>query len=823
MTVPPLPADALYGAVDPALVPFATTTEAPEHDAPVGQDRAVEAVRFGIGMNGEGYNLFCMGPEGTGKASLVRRFLRQTAQDMPVPDDWCYVHNFVEQHKPRALRLPAGRARVFAKAMERLVEDLRHALPAAFETDEYRNKRKAIDRAFKDRQDEALEETQKKAEAQGIALIRTPVGLALAPIKDGEVLGPDEFKQLPDDEQARLKDLMGTLQKELEETLRAVPRWERDKRDQIRDLDRAVTDEAVAHFIGDLRDDYADCPNVLDYLDQVRQDILDNVAVFLPDSGDAPEGLPPFLRRDSGENRFRRYQVNVLVHHDHNGGAPTVEEDHPTQPNVIGRIEHMQQFGALVTDFNLIKPGALHRANGGYLVIEARKLLMNPFAWDDLKRALRKREVHIEAPGAAWGIWSTQTLDPEPIPLDVKVVLLGEPMVYYMLSDYDADFRELFKVVADFNVRMDRSADNTRDLALLLASMARDKNVRTLDRTAIARVIEHGARLADDQAKVVTHMSDLCDLMREADYHAREAAAEVITAAHVRAAIDAKRRRSDRIPLAMREEMERETIHIATDGARTGQINGLAVIQIGPNAFGRPSRISARVRVGRGELIDIERESDLSGSIHSKGVLILTSFLSSRFAEEQPLSLTASLVFEQSYGMIDGDSASSTELYCLLSALAEVPIRQSLAVTGSVDQFGRVQAIGGVNEKIEGFFDLCAARGLTGDQGVLIPASNTKHLMLREDVVEAARAGQFHIYPVDSVDDGIEILTGTPAGIRDKSGQYPHGTINRMVAARLASFTRNARRHAHDGGDRHRPPPRRSIRPMDDEDDDGEE
>lgn len=809
MTVSPLPADALYGAVDPALVPFATTADAPEHDAPVGQDRAVEAVRFGIGMGGEGYNLFCMGPEGTGKASLVRRFLRQTAQDMPVPADWCYVHNFTEAHRPRAVRLPAGRARDFAKAMERLVEDLRHALPTAFEADEYRNKRKAIDRAFKERQDEALEATQKKAEAQGIALVRTPVGLALAPIKEGEVLGPDEFKQLPEDEQDSLKELMSTLQKDLEETLRAVPGWERDKRDQIRDLDRVVTDEAVGHFIADLRRAYEDCPGVLDYLEEVRQDILDNATVFLPEAAEASDSLPPFLRQESGDTRFRRYQVNVLVHHDHNGGAPTVEEDHPTQPNLVGRIEHMQQFGALVTDFNLIKAGALHRANGGFLVVEARKLLMNPFAWDDLKRALRKREVRIEAPGAAWGIWSTQSLDPEPIPLEVKVVLLGEPMLYYMLSDYDPDFRELFKVVADFNIRMDRSPENTRDLALLLASMAREKGVRTLDRSAIARVIEHGARLADDQAKVVTQMSDLADLMREADYHARQAGAEVVTADHVRAAIDGKRRRSDRIPLAMREEVERGTIHIATDGACIGQINGLAVIQIGPNAFGRPSRISARVRVGRGELIDIEREADLSGNLHSKGVLILTSFLSSRFAEDQPLSLTASLVFEQSYGLIDGDSASSTELYCLLSALAEVPIRQGLAVTGSVDQFGRVQAIGGVNEKIEGFFDLCAARGLTGDQGVLIPASNTPHLMLRDDVVEAARQGRFHIYPVETIDQGIEILTGVPAGERGAEGDYPHGTINRRVAARLASFTRKARRHLHDT-ERHRPaPPRR--------------
>lgn len=804
MPITPLAPDALYRSVALEAIPFDRTDTAPDHAEPVGQDRAVEAVAFGIGMRGQGYNLFCMGPEGTGKASLVRRFLHEAAAGQPVPDDWCYVHNFDQPNKPRALTLPQGRAHAFAKAMAELVEDLRLAIPSAFETEEYRNKRKQIEEEFKGRQDEALETHRKKAEEQDVALMRTPMGLALAPIKDGEVLGPDDFQKLPEDEQKTYKDRMQALQKELEDTLRAMPRWERDKRDRIKALNRETADHAVSHALDDMREDFADCDAVVAYLKQVHDDVLDNVSIFLPESSEEEEKIPAVLRQELGEGgRYRRYQVNVLVAHDTNGGAPVVEEDHPIQPNLVGRIEHRQQFGALSTDFNLIRPGALHRANGGYLVIEARKLLTHPFAYDDLKRALRRREITVEAPGAAWGIWSTQTLEPEPIPLDVKVVLLGEPMMFYMLSEYDPDFRELFKAHADFNVRMARNDDTTRDLALLLATIARDKNLLPLDRGAVARVIEHGARLADDQDKLTTHMGNLADLMREAEYYARRAEAGVITADHVRDAVVAGRRRNDRIPTAVREEIERGTIHVATEGAVAGQVNGLAVLEFGPVLFGRPSRISARVRLGRGELTDIERESDLSGPLHSKGVMILSSFLASRFAEDGPLPLQATIVFEQSYGMIDGDSASSTELYALLSALADQPIRQGLAVTGSVDQFGRVQAIGGVNEKIEGFYDVCAARGLSGDQGVLIPADNQPHLMLREDVVEACRAGRFHIYPVSTIDEGIELLTGVPAGEKEEDGKWTSGSISRAIAARLSGWVRKARR-MHDIEDGHR-------------------
>lgn len=795
MPVTPLPADRLYAVVDPVSIPFERSDLAPAHDTPVGQDRAVEAVHFGIGMGGQGYNLFCMGPEGTGKASLVRRFLSEAAASQAVPDDWCYVHNFTEAYKPRALRLPAGRARPFARAMAELIEDLRHAVPQAFEGEEYRNKRKALEDQFRGRQDTLLEEKRAEAEKQHVAILQTPMGLTIAPVRDGEVLGADEFKRLSAEEQEALKGRMKAVQEDLERAMRQVPKWDRERREKVRALDRATADAVVRQGIDEIKERYADCDGVLAYLDEVHHDILDNVGLFMTRSEDEEQqGLASLRQAIQGdsESRFRRYAVNTLICHDNGDGAPLIEEDHPIQPNLVGRVEYRQELGALSTDFSLIKPGALHLANGGFLVIEARKLLLSPFAYQDLKRALRKGEIRIESPQAAYGLLSTQSLEPEPIPLDVKVVLLGEPIIFYMLSEYDPDFGELFKAVADFNTQMPRTADNVSDLSLLLASMAREKDILPLDRGAVARVIEHGCRLAGDATRLTTHMGHLLDLMREAEYEALREASDLVTADHVRAAIRGQRRRTDRVPTLIREEMEREIIKIRTEGTALGQVNGLAVIQIGNTAFGKPSRITVQVGIGKGEVTDIERESELGGPLHSKGVMILTSFLHGRFGKDMPLGLHANLVFEQSYGMVDGDSASSTELYALLSALADVPLRQSIAVTGSVDQFGRVQAIGGVNEKIEGFFDLCQARGLTGDHGVLIPESNVTHLMLREDIVEACRAGRFHVWPVAHVDEGIEVLTGRPAGTADETGEYPLGSINRAVAARLRHFHRRS-------------------------------
>ena len=818
MAVKPLEPTDLYKACDPDQFTFKTTDDLPVLDEVVGQDRAVEALRFAVGMRHEGYNLFALGPGGTGKYSLVRRYLVEAATEKPVPGDWCYVNNFTESHKPFALKLPPGRARPFCEDMKRLIDDLGGAIPAAFEGEDYRHRKEAIEEEFKARHEEAFGGLNKRAQEHDVALIRTPVGLALTAVKDGEVLSSKEFEELSDEEQKSRKETIEEMQSELEEMLGDIPKWTKEQHQRIKDLNRKVTMHAVGHLIDTLKKSWEDQPGVLDHLEAVRQDVVENAADFLAEDQQATDS--PFASAErqalSGAASFRRYQVNVLVDHyvrvsgpetaeketDADNlagpsctldGAPIIYEDHPTQPRLIGRIEHLSQFGSLVTDFNLIKAGALHLANGGYLILDVHKVLMQPMAWETLKRALRSRQIRIETPAEAMGWSSTVTLEPEPIPLDVKVVLIGEPHLYYLLTHYDPDFRELFKVAADFDNRMNRDGEAIQQLGQLIGTLARREHLKPLDRGAIARIIEFGSREAGDAEKLTTHMGTIVDLVREADYWAGEAKSKAIKADHIQIAIDTKTRRSDRMRERILEEIDRGTIVIETKGEAMGQVNGLAVIQLDGFSFGRPSRISCRARLGKGEVVDIEREVMLGGPLHSKGVMILSAFLSSRFAREKPLSLSASLVFEQSYGGVDGDSASSAELYALMSALSGYPIRQALAVTGSVDQNGRVQAIGGVNEKIEGFFDVCQARGLSGDQGVLIPATNVKHLMLRSDVVAAAAAGQFHIYPVETIDQGIEVLTGLEAGAADAKGGYPLGSVNRAVAKRLDDFAKKAR------------------------------
>jgi lon-related putative ATP-dependent protease len=795
--VKPLEPAALHQRCDPTQFPFETTAEVEDLMDVLGQTRAVEAVRFGIGIRREGYNLFALGPEGTGKYSLVRQFLERKATEQSPPADWCYIHNFADAHKPHALRLPPGGGVKLRREMERLVEELRTAIPAAFESEHYRTRRQEIEEEFRERQEKGLGEVQRQAQERGIALIRTPMGLAFAPLRGSEVVSPEEFQRLPPQEQERVQADVAMLQERLQKSLSQMPQWERERRDKVKELSREVTMFAVGHLIEELRRAYADVPDVVNYLYAVEQDVIDNVDEFRtpPEAVPAPppapvEGLParPPTRLDGGPAFFRRYQVNVLVDHSQANGAPVIYEDHPIVQNLVGRIEYTAQMGTLVTDFNLIKAGALHRANGGYLILEARKVLLQPFAWEELKRALRSQEIRLEALGQMLSLISTVSVEPEPIPLDVKVILLGERLLYYMLYELDPDFGELFKVAADFEEQIDRTVDNHLLYARMIGTLARKEGLQPFDRGAVARVIEQSARIAGDAEKLSTHWRSIADLLREADYWAGEVGHQVVGAADVQRAIDAQIHRADRVRERVQEEIRRGTLLIETQGAKVGQVNGLSVVMLGQFAFGRPSRITARVRLGRGEVVDIEREVALGGPIHSKGVLILSGYLGARYARDRPLSLAASLVFEQSYSGVEGDSASSTELYALLSALADLPIRQSLAVTGSVNQHGQVQAIGGVNEKIEGFFDVCRAQGLTGEQGVLIPASNVKHLMLRHDVVDAVAAGQFHVFPVETVDQGIERLTGIPAGERGEQGEFPSGSVNQRVEASLVAL-----------------------------------
>ncbi len=782
----------LHTRCDLAVFDFESTDDLAADVDLVGQPRVLAAMRFGVEIDDQDYNVFAVGPTGTGKRHFVLRFLEERAAERGVPDDLCYVNNFAEPNKPIALLLPAGRGAAFRRRLAELVEEVTTALPAAFESDAYQARIQALAEELKRRSAQRLEQLQQRARERGIAMVQSPMGMAFTPLRDGEPLQPEAVSELDEEEQERIRADIAELQSELQRAMADVPRWERERRNRVRELEREVSERAIGHLIDELREAFADHQQVLAHLDAVRADLIDNARHLLQAQEqhmEDPLKAAALQARPLDDSPFwRRYQVNLLVDRSEARGAPVVFEDHPTYQNLLGRIEHLTQMGALATDFTLIRAGALHRANGGYLVLEALELLRQPFAWDGLKRALKASRIKVEAPGQAYTLISTVSLEPTPIPLGVKVVLLGDPFLYQLLSRLDPEFFELFKVTADFDDRIDRTVENQRHYARSIATIVKRHGLRPFDRPAVGRVIEERSRSSGDAERLSAHTAGLADLLREADYWARVADREMVGARDVQRAIDEQVYRADRQRARLLEEMLRDTIYIDTSGAQVGQVNGLSVVGLGTFAFGVPTRITARVRMGKGEVLDIEREVELGGPLHSKGVLILASFLGARYAVEQPFSLSASLVFEQSYRGVEGDSASSAELFALLSAIAEVPVTQALATTGSVNQHGEIQPIGRVNEKIEGFFDLCRARGLTGDQGVLIPAANVKHLALRADVVEAVSQGSFHVYPITTVDEGAERMMGLPMGERDDDDHYPPGSLGRRVEERLRTF-----------------------------------
>jgi lon-related putative ATP-dependent protease len=795
-----LQASELRRVVNPASLGFKTTEELVPITGLIGQERALKAIQFGTSIKSHDYNMFVLGPPASGKTTAVKAHLGPKAAEAPTPPDWVYVYNFDNPNRPKAVRLPHGRARDLARGMVAALDELRGVLPARFEGEDYQARRRAIDEQFRSGSEEAVEALSKKAQAQNIALLRTPMGFTMAPMHEGKVVKPDVFNALPEAMRRDVEAKIAALEKELGAILERLPQAEKKRRQQLSDLNEEVATAAIRDALVDLHTSFSDVPDAAAYLESAGHDMVRNVALFI-----ATEEENALVRRpvDSAQDpRFRRYQVNVMAANGEDGakGAPVVEEINPTYGNLIGRVEHLAQMGTLVTDFLLIKPGALHKANGGYLLVDARRLLQSPFAWEALKRAIKGREIRIEQPTEVSGLISTQTLDPEPIPLDLKVVLFGDRELYYLLAAYDPDFTRLFKVQADFDDTIKRSSENDNAYARLIASVVKEHGLKPLDAAAVARIIDEGARLADDREKLSIELGRISDIVREADYWSAQAKRRVTGRADVERAIDEQIQRADRLRDRAQEAINRDIVLVDTEGSRVGQINGLSVIQLGAFAFGRPSRITARVRLGSGRVMDIEREAKLGGPLHSKGVMILWGFLAGRYALEVPLALAATLVFEQSYSGVEGDSASSAELYALLSALSEAPIRQSLAVTGSVNQQGEVQAIGGVNEKIEGFFDICRARGLKADQGVLIPKANVQHLMLREDVVEAVKAGRFSIYAVRTIDEGIEILTGVKAGERAADGRFPAGTLNRMVEDKLKSFAERGRSFAKSAG-----------------------
>lgn len=802
MAITELTVEQLYKKCDTSKFDFNSTADLEERLSALGQDRAISAVELGINIKSKGYNLFCFGPEGTGKMSLVKRILEKESKLRPTPDDWAYVYNFEEPHKPIAINFTAGTAGEFAKDIDGLIAELSTALPAIMDSDEYKAAVDIIRQKYKGKKEEYVKVLQKKAKGKSVSLLHMPVGLVVAPVKDGEVLSPEAFEQLSDEEKQQITDDLNAMQAEIENTAQDLPQWEEKQRQEIDRLREKLAKNIISSPVDTLRKKYKPYKPATDFLKSIQNNILENIDDFMPspevqNTGGEEDALSLLLNRmnKNEEDKFAKFKVNVIVKHVPDSGAPIVLLDHPTQGNLVGKVERIQQYGALLTDFTLIKAGALHQANGGFLLIDARKLLMQPFAWDSLKRALASKSVKIETPGDETS-FTTISLDPEPIPLDVKVILTGNEELYELLSERDPDFSDYFKVEADFGVVMDRTEENELEYAKLIGSLTKKKNLRSLNKQAVAKVIEYASRLADDSEKLTAHISSIGDLLREADYWARVSNSKQIGKNHIIQAISAQIYRSDRINKAMLEQIDKGTILMDVKGKRVGQINGLVVYNFSRNSFGKPARITAQVRMGNGEFVDIEREIEMSGPIHTKGVLILQALLSNRFAKRKPLSLSASVVFEQSYGGVDGDSASSTEYYCLLSAIADLPIKQNIAVTGSINQFGEIQPIGGVNEKIEGFFEVCKHDGLTGNQGVIIPRTNIGNLMLKEEILEAVENGLFHVYAVDTVDDGIEILTGKKAGTPDKNGQYPKGTVNYMVAQSLEEYYRCYVRYA---------------------------
>ncbi len=788
-----VPPERLAWECDPASLGFRTTEELADLDGVIGQARAVEALTFALSVRRRDYNVYALGPEGIGRHATVARLIEARAREEAAPSDWIYVNDFGEPRKPRAIRLPPGRGRAFQQDVLQLLGDLLEGLKNAFESEDYRTRRRLIEEELRERQERAVAEVEEEARRHSIALIRSPVGFAFAPMVEGRILPPEQFRQLPQQVQRHIQQVIERLQDMLQRALQQVPAWVKETREKIRRLNDETAAFVVDFLLSGLRRRYEDLPEVADWIEAARRDVISHVELFLA----VPEQLKPHgMAIEEAHPLFRRYAVNLLVDHADQPHAPVVYEDDPSYERLVGRIEYRAEMGALVTDFLMVRPGALHRANGGYLVLDAHKLLARPLAYEALKRALFSGEIRITPATHLLGLLTTVTLEPRPVPLEVKVVLVGERLLYYLLAELDPEFSQLFKIAADFDERHPRDGEIDRLYARLVAGIVRREGLRHFDATAVARLLEQAARDAGDAAKLSASVQRIGDLVREADHFAARAGRSVVLGEDVEAAAEARERRLSRLRERVQEQIVEGVLRIATAGQVVGQINGLSVIELGGYAFGRPSRITARVRMGTGQVVDIEREVKLGGPIHSKGVLILSGYLMAHYVPDVPLSLSATLVFEQSYSGVEGDSASAAELLALLSAIAQVPLAQNLAITGSVDQRGEIQAIGGVNEKIEGFFDLCAARGLDGSHGVLVPASNLRHLMLHRRVRDAVAAGRFAVYAIERIEDAIELMTGLPAGERGADGLYPEGSFNRRVEDRLRDFAERRRTFA---------------------------
>ncbi len=781
--------DDLYKTCDPEQFTFVTTDDVATQIGIIGQEKALRSLDFGLDINAKGFNIFALGETGTGKTATITAMLKEKAEGETVPPDWCYVYNFKDSDIPTAVSLEPGRGRVLRKDMDELIKALRVDIPKAFESKEYEKQKNQIVEEFQRKQSELFSKLEEEAKQKGFSIKRGVSGIMILPLKDDtEALTPEEYGKLDEKTKKEMEKAGRLLQERLNEVFRAMRDTEKFVQEMLNKLERAIAFDALNAPIENLKNKYKGNEKIVAYLENVREDILSHLDEFKAQE-EQPSPLP-FLKMPKQEVSFTRFVVNVIVDNADAKGAPVVFESNPTYLNLFGRIENRIMYGMAVTDFSMIRAGSVHRANGGYLIVDALDLLRNPFSYEALKRAIKNQEIKVEDVLEQYRFFSAATIKPEPIPLNTKVIVKGTPNIYYLLYNLDPEYSELFKVKADFDNRMDRTPENVRKYAQAIAECQKTDKLMPFDRSGVARLIEHGSRLADHQGKLTTRLSGLTDLMKEASYWAKKDGANFVRADHVTQAINEHVYRANRIEERLREATLEDTLIIDTAGEKVGQVNGLAVLDMGDYSFGKPSRITTRTYVGRAGIVNIERETKMSGKIHEKAIFIIASYLGAKYAVQKPISLSASITFEQLYDMIEGDSATCAEMYTLLSSISGVPLKQSFAVTGSMDQNGDVQPIGGVNQKIEGFFDLCKSRGLDGSHGVIIPQRNVKHLMLKHEVIDALKDGLFTIFSIDRMEEGLEILTGMPAGVLGPDGTYPENTINNLIVKRLTEISK---------------------------------
>ncbi|MEN8263030.1 MAG: ATP-binding protein [Nitrospirota bacterium] len=773
----------------PSELPFKTTDDISFLEETIGQKRAISAMEFGLGIDSHGFNIYILGESGTGKLTTIRTILEEKAKKEPAPNDWCYVYNFKNRDMPRAISLPPGTGLTLQKDMDELISILKQEIPKIFESKEYEKQRVKILEDFQLKQKRHFTNIEKEAGEKDFTLRKTVSGLVLVPVKKtGEALSEEEYESLEPEVKKKVEKIGKALQDKLDDVIRIVREEEKKIKDMMKELEQQATLTSIGHRIEELKKKYSSNSDVPQYLEEVKEDILEHLNDFKPEEEQAAPAVP-FMKPQKAEPSFNRYAVNVFVNNRDSKGAPVVIESNPTYYNLFGRVEHKLQYGIATTDFTMIKPGSLQDASGGYLVIDALELLKNIFSYDSLKRTIKEKEIKVEDVWEQYRLVSSVTLKPAPIPFNVKIILVGNPRLYYLLYNLDEEYRELFKVKADYENRMNRNKENTFKYASFVRSKCQERGLQSFDRNAVAKVIEYSSRLAEHKHKLSAKFSEIADILREADYWARRNNNSIVKAEDVEKAIEEKTYRSNKVEKKILEATEEGTIIIDTEGTVTGQINGLSVLDLGDYRFGMPSRITARTYSGRAGIVNIERETKMSGKIHEKAVMILTAYLGGKYASRRSLSLTASLTFEQLYGGIEGDSATCAEVYALLSSISGVPLKQSFAITGSMNQHGQVQPIGGANEKIEGFFEVCKLGGLNREHGVIIPARNIKNLMLNKEVINAVKDKKFSIYSIDNIEDGIEILTGMKPGRVKADGTYPKGTFNAMVDEKLKEFS----------------------------------